>query len=223
MERVQGVEQRNDLFEVIMPSITHFEIYRPAEPCNLTGEKLREIMDKAINEGLTSDGRELSLKGYCIGVNGVAVLSMDERLNRVKRLNLGGNRIGDEGIKLLTESTVFSKVNWIELGGNDIGPEGVAVLVESKTFSKLKTLNLYRNCIKDKGAKILAERNRLEKLEDLDLAQNEIGDEGLMALANSKNFPNLVAVYIDNNFASYDAREEARDGFNFRKLQSLNL
>ena len=50
-----------------MPSITHFEIYKPAEPCSFTGEKLREIMEKVISETLTPDGKELNLKGYCIG------------------------------------------------------------------------------------------------------------------------------------------------------------
>ena len=50
-----------------MPSITHFEIYKPAEPCSYTGEKLREIMEKIIFETLSPDGKDLSLKGYCIG------------------------------------------------------------------------------------------------------------------------------------------------------------
>jgi len=55
------------------------------------------------------------------------------------------------------------------------------------------------------------------------LAQNEIGDEGLMALAISKLFPNLVAFYIDNNFASAEAKEDAKNCPNFHKLESLNL
>jgi len=42
-------------------------------------------------------------------------------------------------------------------------------------------------------------------------------------LADSTAFPNLVAAYLDNNFASSEAREESRLGPNFKKLQSLNL
>ena len=45
----------------------------------------------------------------------------------------------------------------------------------------------------------------------------------MMALAVSKAFPNLVSLYMDNNFTSMEAKEDARAGHNFRKLQSLNL
>ena len=75
-----------------MPSISHFEIYKPAEPCNLTGDKLKVTMEKALQEALSEDGRELNFKGYCIGQNGLSAIVGDERLARVKRLNLGGNR-----------------------------------------------------------------------------------------------------------------------------------
>ena len=142
-----------------MPSITHFEIYKPAEPCSLTGDKLRETMDKVIEETLSEDGKELNLKGYCVGPNGMTIITRDERLVKVRRLNLGGNRIGDDGVKLLTESDLFAKVNWIELGGNDIGPEGVRHLIRSKVLKKVKSLNLYRNYIKDEGAAIMAKDN----------------------------------------------------------------
>ena len=108
-----------------MPSITHFEIYKPAEPCSYTGEKLREIMEKIIAETLTPDGKDLRLKGYCIGANGMTILCRDERVAKVKRLNLGGNRIGDDGVKLLAESELFSRVHWLGLGCNDIGPAGI--------------------------------------------------------------------------------------------------
>ena len=149
--------------------------------------------------------------------------SRDDRLSNLKRLNLGGNRIGNEGAKLLAESPVFSKLQWLELGGNDLGPEGIRSICRSTTLIKLKTLNLYRNLIKNEGAKFFAEENCLNQLEELDLAQNEIGDDGLMSLAVSKLFPNLVAFYMDNNFASAEAKENARDYPNFRKLKSLNL
>ena len=69
----------------------------------------------------------------------------------------------------------------------------------------------------------MAKDNELDKLEDLDLAQNEIGDEGIIALANSKKFPELVSIALDNNFASIEGKEEAKVGRNFKKLQSLNL
>jgi Ran GTPase-activating protein (RanGAP) involved in mRNA processing and transport len=87
----------------------------------------------------------------------------------------------------------------------------------------LKTLNLYRNYLKDDGAKVLAEENELEKIEEMDLAQNEIGDEGYIALSISSRFPNLVALYLDNNFGTREGRESARQGPTFKKLQSLNL
>lgn len=206
-----------------MPSISHFEIYKPAEPCNLAGDQLRETMDRIVGECLSKDGKELNLKGYCVGYNGMTIITLDERVGKVKRLNLGGNRIGNEGVQLLAEASLFSKVNWIELGGNDISPRGIRALANSPVLTKVKTLNLYRNVIKNEGAIILAEENKLQKIEDLDLAQNEIEDEGLLALANSKAFPNLVAAYFDNNFASMEAREEARVAPNFKKLQSLNL
>jgi hypothetical protein len=77
--------------------------------------------------------------------------------------------------------------------------------------------------LKDEGAKVLAEENTLEKIEEMDLAQNEIGDEGYIALSNSSKFPNLVALYLDNNFGTREGRESARLGPNFKKLQSLNL
>jgi len=207
----------------IMPSISHFEIYKPAEPCNHSGDQLRETMDRIVNECLSKDGKELNLKGYCVGYNGMTIITMDDRVGKVKRLNLGGNRIGDEGLELLAEATLFSKVNWLELGGNDIGPRGIRALIHSNVLTKLKTLNLYRNFLKNEGAVILAGENKLQKIEDLDLAQNEIEDEGLLALAHSKAFPNLVAAYLDNNFASVEAREEAKLAPNFNKLQSLNL
>ena len=104
-----------------------------------------------------------------------------------------------------------------------MGPEGIRAIGRSTTLKKLKTLNVYRNLIKDKGARFFAKENRLSQLEELDLAQNEIGDEGLMAFAVSKAFPNLVAFYMDNNFASAEAKEDARACPNFRKLESLNL
>jgi Ran GTPase-activating protein (RanGAP) involved in mRNA processing and transport len=206
-----------------MPSISHFDIYKPAEPCNLAGDQLREAMDRIVSECLSKDGKELNLKGYCVGYNGMTVITMDDRIGKVKRLNLGGNRIGDEGVQLVAEASLFSKVNWLELGGNDIGPRGIRALVNSNVLTKVKTLNLYRNVLKDEGAVILAKENKLQKIEDLDLAQNEIEDEGLLALAHSKAFPNLVAAYLDNNFASVEAREEAKLAPNFNKLQSLNL
>jgi Ran GTPase-activating protein (RanGAP) involved in mRNA processing and transport len=90
-------------------------------------------------------------------------------------------------------------------------------------LKKLKTLNVYRNLIKSEGARFIAKENCLSQLEELDLAQNEIGDEGVMALAVSKLFPNLVALYMDNNFASVEAKEDARACPNFHKLESLNL
>ena len=123
----------------------------------------------------------------------------------------------------MAESPIFAKLQWLELGGNDLGPEGIRAIARSTILTKLKTLNLYRNLIKDDGARIFAKENRLSQLEELDLAQNEIGDDGLMALALSKGFPNLVAVYMDNNFASVDAKEDAKACPNFRKLESLNL
>ena len=206
-----------------MPSISHFQIYKPAEPCSLTGENLKLTMNKIVSERLSANGREFDLKGYCIGCNGMTFFSQDERLSKLKRLNLGGNRIGDEGAKLLAESPIFSKLQWLELGGNDLGSEGIRAICRSTILTKLKTLNLYRNSIKDEGAKVFAKENRLSQLEELDLAQNEIGDGGLMALALSKGFPNLVAVYMDNNFASVEAKEEAKVGLNFSKLESLNL
>ena len=63
----------------------------------------------------------------------------------------------------------------------------------------------------------------MEKIEDLDLAQNEIGDDGILALSQSKKFPELVSVALDNNFSSAEGKEEAKVGPNFKKLQSLNL
>lgn len=206
-----------------MPSISHFDIYKPAEPCNLSGEPLRETMDRVVKECLSKDGKELSLKGYCVGWRGMSVITLDDRVENVKRLNLGGNRIGDEGVKLLAEASLFSKVNWLELGGNDIGPKGIRSLINSKVLTKVKTLNLYRNFLKDEGAAVFAEENKLYKIEEMDLAQNEISDKGILDLAYSKAFPNLVAAYFDNNFASAEANEEARQAPNFKKLQSLNL
>ena len=206
-----------------MPSISHFQIYKPAEPCSLTGENLKQTMEKIVLERLSPNGREFDLKGYCVGVNGMTIFSQDERLSKVKRLNLGGNRIGDGGAKLIAESPIFAKIQWLELGGNDLGPEGIRAIGRSPILTKLKTLNLYRNLIKDEGASFFAKENRLSQLEELDLAQNEIGDEGLMALAVSKGFPNLVAIYMDNNFASAEAKEDAKTCPNFRKLESLNL
>ena len=67
------------------------------------------------------------------------------------------------------------------------------------------------------------EENELEKLEELDLAQNEIGDQGILALSESTRFPNLVALYMDNNFATREGLESARLGSNFKKLDSLNI
>ena len=209
--------------EAIMPSISHFQIYKPAEPCSLTGENLKETMDKIVSERLSSNGREFDLKGYCVGSNGMSLFSKDDRLSNIKRLNLGGNRIGNEGAKLLAESPIFSKLQWLELGGNDLGPEGIRAIARSTTLKKLKTLNVYRNLIKDEGAKFFAKENCLSQLEELDFAQNEIGDAGLMALAVSKAFPSLVAFYMDNNFASAEAKEDAKGCPNFLKLDSLNL
>jgi Ran GTPase-activating protein (RanGAP) involved in mRNA processing and transport len=151
------------------------------------------------------------------------VLVQDRRLANVKRLNLGGNKVGDFGASLIAESPSFGKLVWLELGGNDIGPVGLERLIKSPNLKKLKTLNLYRNYIKDQGARILAEENLLTAIEELDLALNEIGDAGLLALANSKNFPNLASACLDNNFTSQNARESAKLGINFKKLQSLNL
>lgn len=61
-----------------MPSITHFEIYRPAEPCNLVGDKLREAMDRVIKDRLSANGREFDVKGFCIGRNGITLFAEDE-------------------------------------------------------------------------------------------------------------------------------------------------
>ena len=90
-------------------------------------------------------------------------------------------------------------------------------------FEEIKNINVYRNLIKSEGARFIAKENCLSQLEELDLAQNEIGDGGVMALAVSKLFPNLVALYMDNNFASVEAKEDARGCPNFHKLESLNL
>jgi len=208
-----------------MPSLGGYRIYDTAEPCNYTGQKLIDAMHKVVGDHLSADGRELALKGCCVGINGLSVICEDERLRggTLRRLNLGGNKIGNIGAELLARSEIFSKVNWLELGGNDLGPEGIRLIIKSPYLKKVKTLNLYRNWLKDEGAQILAEENELDRLEEMDLAQNEIGDPGLLALSQSKRFPNLVAVYMDNNFASREGRETAKTGSNFAKLQSLNL
>ncbi len=208
-----------------MPSLSGYRIYDSAEPCNYTGEKLLEAMQKVVADHLTPDGRELNLKGCCVGINGLSVILEDERLQtgKLRRVNLGGNKVGDAGADLLARCELFAKVNWLEMGGNDLGPEGVRALVKSPHLKKLKTLNFYRNWLKDEGAIVLAEENELEKLEEMDLAQNEIGDAGVIALSKSKCLPNLVALYMDNNFASREGRETAKAGPAFRKLQSLNL
>ena len=99
----------------VMPSISHFQIYKPAEPCGLTGEKLKQTMEKIVLGRLSSNGREFDLKGYCVGSNGMTIFSEDERLSNLKRLNLGGNRIGDEGAKLLAESPILSKLQWLKM------------------------------------------------------------------------------------------------------------
>lgn len=208
-----------------MPSLGGYRIYDTAEPCNYTGQKLIDAMLKVVTDHLSADGRELNLRGCCVGINGLSAICEDERIRsgNLRRLNFGGNKIGNAGAHLLARYEFFSKVNWLELGGNDLGAEGTRALIKSPNLKKLKTINLYRNGIKDEGAQILAEENELDRLEELDLAQNEIGDPGLLALSQSKRFPNLVAVYIDNNFASREGRESARIGPNFAKLQSLNL
>ena len=70
-----------------MPSITHFEIYKPAEPCTLTGGKLRETMEKIVEETLSEDGKEMNLKGYCVGPNGMSIITRDDRVSKIRRLN----------------------------------------------------------------------------------------------------------------------------------------
>ena len=106
-----------------MPSVSGFKIYAPVEPCNYTGQKLIDTINKLVEERL--NGRELNMMGCCIGPNGMLLLAQDPRLANIKRLNLGGNKIGNIGAKLLAESEALSKLTWLELGGNDIGPEGV--------------------------------------------------------------------------------------------------
>ncbi|MFQ5482146.1 MAG: hypothetical protein ACE5ER_05255 [Nitrospinaceae bacterium] len=208
-----------------MPSLGGYRIYDSTEPCNYTGQKLIDVMRQAVTDHLSANGRELNLKGCCVGVNGLVVISEDERIQSgsLKRLNLGGNKIGDAGVDLLARCEVFSKLKWLELGGNDLGPNGIRTLIKAPFMKRLKTLNLYRNWLKDEGAIILAEENELAQVEEMDLAQNEISDAGVIALSQSNRFPNLVAVYLDNNFATREARETARAGPNFAKLQSLNL
>ncbi|MCA9482407.1 MAG: hypothetical protein KC553_01600 [Nitrospina sp.] len=208
-----------------MPSLSGYRIYDTAEPCNYTGQKLIDAMKKVIDDHLLDSGKELNLKGCCVGINGLGVILDDERIQAgdLRRVNLGGNKIGDAGADLLARCEAMSKVKWLEMGGNDLGPEGLRALIKSPHLRKLKTLNLYRNFIRDEGATLLAEENELDKLEDMDIAQNEIGDPGLLALANSKALPNLVALYLDNNFATREGRETARHGSLFSKLESLNL
>lgn len=208
-----------------MPSLSGYRIYDTAEPCNYTGQKLLDAMKKVLDDHLIDNGKELNLKGCCIGINGLSTILEDERIlaGDLRRINLGGNKVGDAGADLLARCEAVSKVKWLEMGGNDLGPEGVRALVHSPHLRKLKTLNFYRNWIRDEGAIILAEENELEKLEDMDLAQNEIGDPGLLALSNSKRLPNLVALYMDNNFGTREGREQAKTGSLFSKLQSLNL
>ena len=208
-----------------MPSLSGYKIYDTAEPCNYTGQKLIDAMTKVVTDHLSPDGKELNLKGCCVGVNGLNVIIEDERIRagNLRRINLGGNKIGDAGAELLARTEWVSKVNWLELGGNDLGPEGIRAIIRSPHLKKLKTLNLYRNWLRDEGAVILAEENELKKLEEMDLAQNEIGDTGLLALSRSRKFPNLVALYLDNNFGTREGREKARSGPTFAKLQSLNL
>ncbi|QPJ61224.1 MAG: hypothetical protein G3M70_04695 [Candidatus Nitronauta litoralis] len=208
-----------------MPSLSGYRIYDTAEPCNYTGQKLIDAMKKIVDDHLIDNGKELNLRGCCVGANGLSVILEDKRIQEadLRRVNMGGNKIGDAGADLLARCEAMAKVKWLEMGGNDLGPEGVRALIRSPHLSKLKTLNFYRNWIRDDGAIILAEENELEKLEDLDLAQNEIGDPGMLALSNSKRLPNLVAISMDNNFGTREGREQARVGSLFSKLESLNL
>ncbi len=208
-----------------MPSLSGYRIYDTAEPCNYTGQKLIDAMKKIVEDHLIDNGKELNLRGCCVGHNGLSVILEDERVLAadLRRVNMGGNKIGDAGADLLARSETMAKVKWLEMGGNDLGPEGVRALIRSPHLAKLKTLNFYRNWIRDEGATILAEENELEKLEDLDLAQNEIGDPGMLALSNSDRLPNLVAISMDNNFGTREGREQARVGSLFSKLESLNL
>lgn len=208
-----------------MPSLSGYRIYDTVEPCNYTGQKLIDAMKKIVEDHLIDNGKELNLKGCCVGINGLSAILENESILAadLRRVNLGGNKVGDTGADLLARSETMAKVKWLEMGGNDLGAEGVRALVRSPHLRKVKTLNFYRNWIRDEGAIILAEENELDKLEDMDLAQNEIGDPGMLALSNSKRFPNLVAVSMDNNFGTREGREQARVGSLFSKLDSLNL
>ena len=206
-----------------MPFISQYKIYASVEPCNYTGEKLKEVVGKILDERFSNGKKELNLDGCCIGPNGMTILVKDERLANIKRLNLGGNKIRNEGAVMLAESPLVEKLQWIELGANEIGPKGIEAIITSENLKKVKTLNLYLNHLGDEGTITLAQKNCLTRIEEMDLAQNEIGDEGLRALMSSGKFPNLVGLYIDNNFASQDVKEEAKVSRNFKKLQSLNL
>ena len=69
--------------------------------CESTFDIIVDNLDKVVEETLSADGKELNLKGYCIGPNGMSIITRDERVTKVRRLNLGGNRIGDDGVKML--------------------------------------------------------------------------------------------------------------------------
>ena len=63
-----------------MPFLGDYKIYDTAEPCNYTGQKLIDTMEKVVSDGLSADGRELNLMGCCVGPNGINLIVEDKRL-----------------------------------------------------------------------------------------------------------------------------------------------
>ena len=51
-----------------MPFLGDYKIYDTAEPCNYTGQKLIDTMEKVVSDGLSADGRELNLMGCCVAL-----------------------------------------------------------------------------------------------------------------------------------------------------------
>ena len=75
-----------------MPSIGHFKIYAPVEPCTYAGDELREVIDKILKDRFPESSRELDLQGCCIGPNGFRIVLENDRF--VTASARGDSRVG---------------------------------------------------------------------------------------------------------------------------------
>jgi len=118
--------------------------------------------------------------------------------NQLTALNLNGSKFGATGLEILMRFPCIPRLISLSLEGCGLFVKQPAVFA-SISFSALKTCRLNSNPIRG-GLSALALAGGLQNLESLSLSSCELQGAGFAAFLQSRVFPKLTHLYLDDNY-----------------------